>query len=64
MDHHGEVGRLLGGGHAERAHFLGQLGQRLGHPVLHLHLGLVGSVPSLKVTVVVSTPSPVACENM
>ena len=41
VDHHRQVRRLLGGGDAQRAHFLGQFGQGLGHPVLDLHLGLV-----------------------
>ena len=38
MDHQRQVRRLLGRGHAQPAHFFGQLGQRLRNAVLHLDL--------------------------
>ncbi len=41
MNHHGQVGRLLGGRDAQLSDFFGQLGQRLRDAVLHLHLGFV-----------------------
>ena len=39
MHDHGQVGRAFLGGHAEPLHFLGQLGQRLRHAILHVDLG-------------------------
>ena len=38
VDDHGQIGRALERGHAQPAHLLGQPGQRLVDPVLHLHL--------------------------
>ncbi|MNZ53344.1 hypothetical protein D3C78_712190 [compost metagenome] len=41
MHDHGQVGRRLVDGDTDACHFLGQLGLGPGHPVLHLHLGVV-----------------------
>ena len=41
VDHHDEIGRALDRRDAELADFVGEPGQGLTHPVLHLHLGQV-----------------------
>ena len=64
MHDHGEVGRAFRRGDAEPAHFLGQLRQACATRFCTCTCALSRSVPSLKVTVSVITPSLVACENM
>jgi hypothetical protein len=45
VDHHRQVGRALGGGHAEIPHFIRQSRQDLLHAVLHERLRAVDVCP-------------------
>jgi hypothetical protein len=57
IDHHQEVGRRLAGDDAQTLHFLGQA--RHGNATRFCTSTGIGLVPILKVTVIVTLPSPV-----